>query len=80
MLLPLLEQLCAAEQVEPRCQETADLLGPELTSSRGPAGMLLPLGKSSGQCCCSSVGVGLGAVWSYKEGRCVSVLMRTEWQ
>ncbi|XP_035269360.1 neurobeachin-like protein 2 isoform X1 [Anguilla anguilla] len=47
VLLPLLEQLCAAEQVEPRSQETADLLGPELTSSRGPAGMLLPLGRSS---------------------------------
>ncbi|XP_036393977.1 neurobeachin-like protein 2 isoform X2 [Megalops cyprinoides] len=46
-LLPLLEQVCVAEQVEPRSQETADLLGPELTSSRGPAGMLLPLGKSS---------------------------------
>ncbi|KAI1886215.1 hypothetical protein AGOR_G00211700 [Albula goreensis] len=46
-LLPLLEQVCTAEQVEPRRQETADLLGPELTSSRGPAGMLLPLGKSS---------------------------------
>ncbi|KAJ8290724.1 hypothetical protein GJAV_G00016740 [Gymnothorax javanicus] len=47
VLLPLLEQLCASEQVEPRNQETADLLGPELTSSRGPAGMLLPLGRSS---------------------------------
>ncbi|XP_061093012.1 neurobeachin-like protein 2 isoform X2 [Conger conger] len=46
VLLPLLEQLCAAEQVEPRTQETADLLGPELTSSRGPAGMLLPLGRT----------------------------------
>ncbi|KAJ8354366.1 hypothetical protein SKAU_G00219330 [Synaphobranchus kaupii] len=46
-LLPLLEQVCAAEQVEPRTQETADLLGPELTSPRGPGGMLLPLGRSS---------------------------------
>lgn len=48
-LLPLLEQVCGAEQAEAAGQETSDLLGPELTSSRGPAGMLLPLGKSSGQ-------------------------------
>ncbi|XP_063076336.1 neurobeachin-like protein 2 isoform X2 [Engraulis encrasicolus] len=46
-LLPLLEQVCGGEQAETGGQETSDLLGPELTSSRGPAGMLLPLGKSS---------------------------------
>ncbi|XP_051574482.1 neurobeachin-like protein 2 isoform X2 [Myxocyprinus asiaticus] len=46
-LLPLLEQVCLLEQGETVGQETSDLLGPELTSSRGPAGMLLPLGKSS---------------------------------
>ncbi|KAL0985478.1 hypothetical protein UPYG_G00157390 [Umbra pygmaea] len=49
VLLPLLEQVCEVEQAEGGGQETSDLLGPELTStsSRGPAGMLLPLGKSS---------------------------------
>lgn len=53
-LLPLLEQVSGEEQAEASGgQETSDLLGPELTSSRGPAGMLLPLGKSSGQCACS---------------------------
>uniref|UniRef100_A0A671PHP8 Neurobeachin-like protein 2 n=1 Tax=Sinocyclocheilus anshuiensis TaxID=1608454 RepID=A0A671PHP8_9TELE len=46
-LLPLLEQVCLLDQAETVGQETSDLLGPELTSSRGPAGMLLPLGKSS---------------------------------
>ncbi|KAB5586981.1 hypothetical protein PHYPO_G00007710 [Pangasianodon hypophthalmus] len=45
-LLPLLEQVCVLEQGETAGQETSDLLGPDLTSSRGPAGMLLPLGKS----------------------------------
>ncbi|XP_060726425.1 neurobeachin-like protein 2 isoform X5 [Tachysurus vachellii] len=45
-LLPLLEQVCVLEQGEAAGQETSDLLGPDLTSSRGPAGMLLPLGKS----------------------------------
>ncbi|KAL2102018.1 hypothetical protein ACEWY4_003779 [Coilia grayii] len=45
-LLPLLEQVCGGEQAEAG-QEASDLLGPELTSSRGPAGMLLPLSKSS---------------------------------
>ncbi|XP_029927816.1 neurobeachin-like protein 2 isoform X2 [Myripristis murdjan] len=47
VLLPLLEQVCDAEQVYNGGQETSDLLGPELTSSRGPAAMLLPLSKSS---------------------------------
>uniref|UniRef100_A0A8C7K909 Neurobeachin-like protein 2 n=1 Tax=Oncorhynchus kisutch TaxID=8019 RepID=A0A8C7K909_ONCKI len=49
VLLPLLEQVCEPEQAEGGGQETSDLLGPELTcsSSRGPVGMLLPLGQSS---------------------------------
>ncbi|XP_045064507.1 neurobeachin-like protein 2 isoform X2 [Coregonus clupeaformis] len=49
VLLPLLEQVCEAEQAEGGGQETSDLLGPELTSSssRGPVDMLLPLGRSS---------------------------------
>uniref|UniRef100_UPI003AAC4AAA neurobeachin-like protein 2 isoform X1 n=1 Tax=Centroberyx gerrardi TaxID=166262 RepID=UPI003AAC4AAA len=47
VLLPLLEQVCEAEHVDNGAQETSDLLGPELTSSRGPAAMLLPLSKSS---------------------------------
>ncbi|XP_034144562.1 neurobeachin-like protein 2 isoform X2 [Esox lucius] len=49
VLLPLLEQVCEAEQAEGGGQETSDLLGPELTSSfsKGPASMLLPLGKTS---------------------------------
>uniref|UniRef100_A0A671PMP1 Neurobeachin-like protein 2 n=1 Tax=Sinocyclocheilus anshuiensis TaxID=1608454 RepID=A0A671PMP1_9TELE len=36
-LLPLLEQVCLLDQAETVGQETSDLLGPELTSSRGPA-------------------------------------------
>ncbi|MEQ2190575.1 hypothetical protein XENOCAPTIV_000352 [Xenoophorus captivus] len=47
VLLPLLEQVCEAEQVYNGGQETSDLLGPELTSPRGPAAMLLPLNKSA---------------------------------
>lgn len=49
VLLPLLEQVCEAEPVCNGSQEISDLLGPELTSSRGPAAMLLPLNKSSGK-------------------------------
>lgn len=49
VLLPLLEQICEAEPVLNGAQEISDLLGPELTSSRGPAAMLLPLNKSSGE-------------------------------
>lgn len=49
VLLPLLEQVCEAEQVYNGGQEISDLLGPELTSPRGPAAMLLPLSKSAGQ-------------------------------
>lgn len=48
VLLPLLEQMCEAEPVLNGGQEISDLLGPELTSSRGPAALLLPLNKSSG--------------------------------
>ncbi|XP_078109197.1 neurobeachin-like protein 2 isoform X2 [Sander vitreus] len=47
VLLPLLEQVCEAEQVYNSGQEISDLLGPELTSPRGPAAMLLPLNKSA---------------------------------
>ncbi|XP_036071922.1 neurobeachin-like protein 2 isoform X9 [Oryzias melastigma] len=47
VFLPLLEQVCEAEHVYNGGQETSDLLGPELTSSRGPAALLLPLNKSS---------------------------------
>ncbi|MBN3300810.1 NBEL2 protein, partial [Amia calva] len=48
VLLPLLEQVCDLEEEEGGgSQETSDLLGPELTSARGKANMLLPLGKSS---------------------------------
>ncbi|KAM3872786.1 LOW QUALITY PROTEIN: neurobeachin-like protein 2 [Diretmus argenteus] len=45
VLLPLLEQACEAEQMDNGGPETSDLLGPELTTSRGPAAMLLPLSK-----------------------------------
>ena len=48
VMLPLLEQVCGAEQAGPGAQETSDLLGPELTSSRGRVAMLLPLSGSSG--------------------------------
>lgn len=46
--MPLLEQVCDTEPVFNGSQEISDLLGPELTSSRGPAAMLLPLNKSAG--------------------------------
>lgn len=49
VLVPLLEQVCEAEPVYNGGQEISDLLGPELTSSRGRAAMLLPLNKSAGQ-------------------------------
>jgi hypothetical protein len=48
VILPLLEQVCEAEQADSGAQETSDLLGPELTSSRGRVAMLLPLSRSSG--------------------------------
>ncbi|XP_070767640.1 neurobeachin-like protein 2 [Enoplosus armatus] len=47
VLLPLLEQVCEAEPVSNGSQETSDLLGPELTSSRCHTAMLLPLNKSA---------------------------------
>uniref|UniRef100_A0A8P4K618 Neurobeachin-like protein 2 n=1 Tax=Dicentrarchus labrax TaxID=13489 RepID=A0A8P4K618_DICLA len=47
VLLPLLEQVCESEPIYNGGQEISDLLGPELTSSRGPAAMLLPLNKSA---------------------------------
>uniref|UniRef100_A0A8C4ZPY9 Neurobeachin-like 2 n=1 Tax=Gadus morhua TaxID=8049 RepID=A0A8C4ZPY9_GADMO len=47
VILPLLEQVCEAEQADSGAQETSDLLGPELTSSRGRVAMLLPLSRSS---------------------------------
>ncbi|XP_028325774.1 neurobeachin-like protein 2 isoform X2 [Gouania willdenowi] len=48
VMLPLLEQVCEAEQIFSNGgQEVSDLLGPELTSSRGPAALLLPLNKSA---------------------------------
>lgn len=49
VLLPLLVQVCEAEQAYNGGQEISDLLGPELTSPRGRAAMLLPLNKSAGQ-------------------------------
>ncbi|XP_029359422.1 neurobeachin-like protein 2 isoform X2 [Echeneis naucrates] len=49
VLLPLLEQVSEAEQAYNGGQESLDLLGPELTSPRGPAAILLPLNKSEGR-------------------------------
>ncbi|NXL54651.1 NBEL2 protein, partial [Podilymbus podiceps] len=47
MLLPLLEQVVSKKEEPEDEQETNDLVGPELTSSRNAQGMLIPLGKSS---------------------------------
>uniref|UniRef100_A0A7M4E3Q1 Neurobeachin-like protein 2 n=1 Tax=Crocodylus porosus TaxID=8502 RepID=A0A7M4E3Q1_CROPO len=47
VLLPLLEQVAAKKKETEENQETHDLVGPELTSSRNAQGMLIPLGKSS---------------------------------
>ncbi|XP_038664837.1 neurobeachin-like protein 2 isoform X1 [Scyliorhinus canicula] len=47
VLLPLLEQVASKSDDSEENQETADLVGPELTSSQNVQGMLLPLGKSS---------------------------------
>jgi len=49
VLLPLLEQVCEAEQVNNGSQEISDQQGLELTAPRSPAAMLLPLNKSAGQ-------------------------------
>ncbi|KAJ6655114.1 hypothetical protein lerEdw1_006018 [Lerista edwardsae] len=47
VLLPLLDQLASQKKEPEDNQETHDLVGPELTSSRNAQGMLIPLGKSS---------------------------------
>ncbi|NXT30836.1 NBEL2 protein, partial [Pelecanoides urinatrix] len=47
VLLPLLEQVVSKKEEPEEEQETNDLVGPELTSSRNAQGMLIPLGKSS---------------------------------
>lgn len=50
VLLPLLERVAVQPQeAEAGPCETHDLVGPELTSGRNPQGLLLPLGKSSGE-------------------------------
>ncbi|XP_053323151.1 neurobeachin-like protein 2 isoform X2 [Spea bombifrons] len=46
-LLPLLQQVAQQTVEASGAQETHDLVGPELTSSRNAQGMQLPLGKSS---------------------------------
>ncbi|XP_031760024.1 neurobeachin-like protein 2 isoform X1 [Xenopus tropicalis] len=45
--LPLLNQVASQTSEALETQETHDLVGPELTSSRNAQGMQLPLGKSS---------------------------------
>ncbi|XP_029444090.1 neurobeachin-like protein 2 isoform X2 [Rhinatrema bivittatum] len=47
VLLPLLHQVAAQGKEAEDDKETHDLVGPELTSSKNPQGMLLPLGKSA---------------------------------
>ncbi|MEE6514043.1 hypothetical protein FKM82_021983, partial [Ascaphus truei] len=48
VLLPLLHQVASqTSEAQDSTQETHDLVGPELTSSRNAQGMLLPLGRSS---------------------------------
>ncbi|XP_029820534.1 neurobeachin-like protein 2 [Manacus vitellinus] len=47
VLLPLLEQVVSKKEEPEDEEETNDLVGPELTSSRNAQGMLIPLGKSS---------------------------------
>ncbi|XP_018427338.1 PREDICTED: LOW QUALITY PROTEIN: neurobeachin-like protein 2 [Nanorana parkeri] len=47
VLLPLLKQVGLQTTEAPDAQETHDLVGPELTSSRNAQSMQLPLGKSS---------------------------------
>lgn len=49
VLLPLLEQVASKKEEPEDEQETNDLVGPELTSSRNAQGLLIPLGKSSGE-------------------------------
>ncbi|NXO23623.1 NBEL2 protein, partial [Cisticola juncidis] len=47
VLLPLLEQVVSKTEEPKDEQETNELVGPELTSSRNAQGLLIPLGKSS---------------------------------
>ncbi|XP_071415968.1 neurobeachin-like protein 2 isoform X2 [Pithys albifrons albifrons] len=47
VLLPLLEQVVSEKEEPEDEEETNDLVGPELTSSRNAQGLLIPLGKSS---------------------------------
>ncbi|XP_027763570.1 neurobeachin-like protein 2 [Empidonax traillii] len=47
VLLPLLEQVVSKKEEPEDEEETNDLVGPELTSSRNAQGLLIPLGKSS---------------------------------
>ncbi|NWU85809.1 NBEL2 protein, partial [Onychorhynchus coronatus] len=47
VLLPLLEQVVSKKEEPEDEEETNDLVGPELTSSRNAQGMLIPLGKPS---------------------------------
>ncbi|NWW38853.1 NBEL2 protein, partial [Panurus biarmicus] len=47
VLLPLLEQVVSKTEEPEDEQDTNDLVGPELTSSRNAQGMLIPLGKPS---------------------------------
>ncbi|KAG9471910.1 hypothetical protein GDO78_022334 [Eleutherodactylus coqui] len=47
VLLPLLHQVASQTKEAPEVQETHDLVGPELTSSRNAQSMQLALGKSS---------------------------------
>lgn len=49
VLLPLLEQVVSKTEEPEDEQETNELVGPELTSSRNAQGMLIPLGKPSGE-------------------------------
>lgn len=56
-LLPLLERVAVQPQeAEASPCETHDLVGPELTSGRNTQGLLLPLGKSSGESFTSGLG------------------------
>ncbi|KAK4826633.1 hypothetical protein QYF61_010561 [Mycteria americana] len=59
VLLPLLEQVVSKKEEPENEQETNDLVGPELTSSRNAQGMLIPLGRSSGE---DLGGRGVGAI------------------
>lgn len=62
VLLPLLEQVVSKREEPEDEQETNDLVGPELTSSRNAQGMLIPLGKSSGEDL-EGCGAGAALLW-----------------